>query len=78
MEFKLIEENEIESPSVELHIATGRARCRICGDKIAKGQADVQFYHSLSESTYNPWNATLCHAHQGCVPTVKIEYDRTK
>lgn len=72
----LIEAYEIESPTVELNIATGRAACRICGKKIIKGNRDVQFYHSLSESSYNSWNATLCHAHKECVPDLRIDYDK--
>jgi len=76
-DFRLIEEDEINSPSVELYRATGRARCRICGKKIIKGDLDVQFYHSFTDGSYNPWTSVLCHAHKKCVPNIRIEYDRS-
>ena len=72
---KLIKEYEIESPYVELHYGTGRATCRICGQKITKGALDVRFAHSFTDGSYNPWTAVECHAHKDCVPNTKIEYD---
>jgi len=76
-EFRRIENQwDIDTNSFELHTATGRARCRICGEKIAKGENDVQFYASFTDGgSYNPWTAVLCHAHRRCVPDVVIEYD---
>lgn len=65
--FATIESREIESPTVEIKTATGRAKCRICGEKIEKGSHDVLFFHSLTEASYNSWNASECHAHPGCV-----------
>jgi len=78
-EFTLILDWEINSPYVELRIATGRAKCRICGEKIVKGDDDVQFAHSFTDGgSYNSWTAVDCHAHKKCVPDLKIEYDWTE
>ena len=71
--FPLVDENVItESPCVEEHIATGRARCRICGEKIAKGEIDVQFFASLSRAYYDSYTSTLCHAHKKCTPHIRV------
>ena len=43
--------------------ASGRARCRECGDRIAKGDAAIPIYVSFSDGSYNPWTATAAYIH---------------
>lgn len=72
-EFKTVDQFEIvESPTAWIVDASGRARCRICGEKIAKGRQAAVFYASLNEESYNPWAPTKCHAHVECAPNVEI------
>ncbi len=66
--FALIEPWEIDSPYMEKHTATGRARCRVCGEKIAKAETEWRFAHSFSDAQYNSWTAVECHAHEACLP----------
>jgi hypothetical protein len=42
--------------------ATGRAICRACGHKIAKGELAIELAFS-SGGTYNPWAAVDCYIH---------------
>lgn len=48
--------------------ATGRARCRYCGEKIAKGLDCFDLYVSFTDGGYNPWTATVgrLHMQQDC------------
>lgn len=41
--------------------ATGRARCRCCGDKIAKGTDEIRFYWDFNGC--GSWTAVECHIH---------------
>ena len=70
-EFKLIKEWEIDSPVGEIKIATGRAKCRICGVKIGKGEKEMNFYHSFSDAQYNAWTSVDCHVHLNCLVNQK-------
>jgi len=61
-----------DSPGIEEKTATGRARCRICGEKIIKGEKEITFFFSLTDGgTYNPWTAIEGHAHRSCTPDIK-------
>jgi hypothetical protein len=65
--FATIDSCEInESPDIELAWATGRARCRVCGEKIGKGEEEYKFFFSVSDGSYNPWTAIQGHAHKTC------------
>lgn len=55
-----------ESPAIERYTATGRAKCRLCGEKIAKGEQCIRFFFSLTDGTYNAWTAIEGKAHTGC------------
>lgn len=47
--------------------ATGRARCRCCGERIAKGADEVRFYWDFTGS--GSWTAVECHIHAApCEP----------
>lgn len=67
----VIEAWEIDSPCMEKKTATGRARCRICGEKIAKGETEWKFYHNFQDGSYSAWTAVECHAHEACLPDEK-------
>lgn len=56
-----------ESPTFWKYTGTGRARCRICGEKIEKGADGFGFYASLTDASYNSWTAVECKAHSACV-----------
>ena len=57
-----------DTPWAEKIVATGRARCRICGQKIIKGDSDVKFLASFDDGgSYNAWRSVTCHAHEGCL-----------
>lgn len=45
----------------ELRIATGRARCRVCGERIAKGEQCVYVVHDFQGS--GSFTAIACYLH---------------
>lgn len=72
--FKLCSLSDIEeSPTSEIKAATGRARCRVCGEKIAKGDDDLVFFASFTDGSYNSWTAIECHAHLTCFNRLQAE-----
>ena len=61
--------NDFDSPIYERGVSkSGRARCRVCGEKIKKGEWEILFYHSFADAQYNSWTAVECHAHETCMP----------
>lgn len=68
-EFQLLRPSDAtESPYVEKRVGTGRARCRICGEKIAKGDVATKFGATLSgEGQYNAWNQVTVQVHEKCL-----------
>lgn len=44
----------------EEKLATGRATCRVCGEKIKKGVKEVEFCY---DEEGNPWTAKYYHIH---------------
>lgn len=46
-----------------LVFATGRARCRLCGEKIEKGIECVDLFVSFTDGSYNPWTASTGKLH---------------
>lgn len=74
--FVLIENEWIlrDSPVVEEKISTGRPRCRICGQKIQKGELEYSFFFSTTDGgSYNPWTAISGHVHKNCAPHAKTK-----
>jgi hypothetical protein len=67
-----------EFPTSETRSATGRARCRVCGEKIGKGEVEVVAPVNLHETAYDPWRAVDAHAHRSCWGDYPIEFDRVK
>jgi hypothetical protein len=68
----------VESPSGERGVATGRARCRLCGEKIAKGEPEWLFFASFTDGgSYNQWTAVECHAHESCGTKAGLELNET-
>ena len=58
-----------ESPWHEVGKGSGRATCRICGLKIAKGETAFKFGASFNDGgSYNPWQAVDCSIHESCCP----------
>ena len=70
-EYQTIEAYEIDSPVMERIVASGRARCRICGQKIAKGLDCWDFFHNFQDAGYSAWTAVECKAHSACLPDQK-------
>ena len=57
-----------ESPAHTLALGTGRAKCRLCGNKIGKGDIELRFFASFTDGgSYNAWTASECHVHASCV-----------
>lgn len=52
----------VEYGDIERVIATGRARCRSCGNKIIKGSPEIRFYWDFRGC--GSWTAVECHIHQ--------------
>jgi hypothetical protein len=52
--------------SVDKKIATGRATCRCCGQKIAKGEVALYFAYDFTGS--GSYTAVWCWMHQTCTP----------
>jgi hypothetical protein len=76
--FELVDEWAVDqSPTVWEYIGTGRAKCRLCGKVIEKGDKGFGFFFSLTDGgSYNSWTAIEGKAHLSCYPNVKIEYTR--
>lgn len=54
----------VHMPYLEKGIATGRARCRSCGEKIVKGEPEIKFPYAFTDGgSYNSWTAVECHIH---------------
>lgn len=50
---------------IELVVAKGRARCRGCGERIAKGETCIQFQLDLYQARFGRWgHATEAWIHQ--------------
>jgi len=45
-------------------MATGRCRCRQCGEKIKKGEIAIPFFASFTDGSYNSWTATRGYIHK--------------
>jgi hypothetical protein len=57
-----------DTPTAIRETATGRATCRICGEKISRGSRSILGYISLTDGgTYNPWTAVDAHVHEACL-----------
>ena len=54
--------NPIEYGALERVTGTGRARCRCCGKKIAKGERELRFYWDFNGC--GSWTAVECHVHE--------------
>lgn len=54
--------NPIEYGELEQATATGRARCRSCGQKIAKGAPELRFFWDFTGS--GSWTAVEVHIHR--------------
>lgn len=83
MSFTIIPVNEIQgylndSPTTEKVFASGRARCRICGEKITKGKQEIKFFFSNADGSYNSWMSIEGHVHDECAGHPKVEYDYIK
>lgn len=51
-------------PHVEdLPLASGRATCRCCGEKIEHGDEQLIFPYSFTDASYNSWTAVEAHVH---------------
>ena len=71
-DFKLCSVDDIEeSPTIELTAGTGRARCRICGERIAKSVECWDFFASFTDGGYTAWTSMPCKAHRTCVPVLQ-------
>lgn len=53
-----------ESPSHDDEVASGRAVCRFCGLKIAKGEHSIMFYPAPGGGCR--WEAIIAHVHRSC------------
>jgi hypothetical protein len=52
--------------NIEKRVATGRAYCRACGNKILKGQDEITFIADFSEFGCGSHTATQGHIHYSC------------
>ena len=52
-----------ELPYIEIKESSGRAHCRQCGNKIAKGEKSILFPYSFTDGSYNGWTAIDCQIH---------------
>ncbi len=58
---------QIEYGTPEFVTSSGRARCRCCGEKIAKGEEELKFAYDFHGC--GSWTATESHMHtNGCTP----------
>ena len=75
MRMQLITEMDMcDSPTIEKVKASGRATCRICGNKIPKGEECFSFFFSLTDGgSYNPWTAISGKGHISCLPNTKVK-----
>lgn len=78
--FNLLSEVDIkQSPWNEVAEATGRARCRICGEKIEKGLLVIKFTASFTDGgSHNEWTAVDCQVHATCAPNFIPEKKRDR
>lgn len=79
--FKLLCDDDIaDSPTIEKVVASGRARCRVCGNKIVKGDHAYEFFASFTDGgSYNSWTSVTCFAHVSCCQReFRGIYDKTK
>jgi hypothetical protein len=61
---------EIALPdSMEHYVGSGRATCRVCGEKIAKGAKGWAFLHNFQDDMQRGWTAVECKAHAACLPS---------
>lgn len=66
--FELIEPWEADcSPTMWEVVGTGRAKCRVCGDKVPKGENCWAFFATFTDSGHNPWTCVETKAHKNCL-----------
>jgi hypothetical protein len=58
---------EYGGPDDGLYVATGRAKCRACGQKIEKGAEAIRFTYDFIGS--GTWTAVDASIHVQCAPT---------
>jgi hypothetical protein len=55
----------MNAPYIEGRTATGRATCRCCGKRIARGDQELVFPYSFTDGgSYNSWTAVEIHIHR--------------
>lgn len=70
--FQTLRVGEIEQSSAfPPKPASGRARCRVCGERIVKGSLDIVFYHAFNGGC--AWERVECHAHDACLVEAKTK-----
>lgn len=63
-----MENDAIYSPTVwRERSRSGRATCRVCGEKIKKGSDVFGFYHCFDEVGYTCWTSIECKVHAVCM-----------